>query len=642
VASPEASGPKAATQDTARANAAAARELPFDDATDFEDARRGFVAGPAEPVVRDADGEVVWDISAYEFLDPAQDGAGDAPPTVHPGLWRQARLNAMPGLYEVAAGVFQVRGHDLSNMSLIEGDSGVIVVDPLISTECSAAALALYRAHRGERPVTAVLYTHSHVDHFGGVKGIVDGDRVRPGEVPIWAPEGFLEHAVSENVVAGTAMARRSSFMFGSFLERGVRGQVDAGIGKTTSVGTVTLIPPTHDVTHTGQIEEIDGVNFVFQLTPDTEAPAELNFQLPQRAALCVPENATHSLHNLLTLRGAPVRDALRWSKYLNETIELFCDSSEVMFHGHHWPCWGGERIRTMLSRHRDLYRYLHDQSLRLMNAGLTPDEIAAEIELPAELSGEWSCRGFYGSVAHNVRAVYQRYLGWFDGNPAHLDPLPPAEEGRRYAELAGGAEALLGHAREAFDRGELRWAAQLAGHLVFADPENRAARELEADALEQLGYRAESAIWRNYLLAGARELREGVRGVRDTQASGRDVARSLPLEQLFDAMGARLNGPRASGQRIVVNWRFTDLNEEWAVTIENGALSASAGRPSTEVDVMIALTRSALDTLLLDGPEAAAAIPPGELEVTGDAEKLGQFLGLFDRPDPGFEIVAP
>jgi alkyl sulfatase BDS1-like metallo-beta-lactamase superfamily hydrolase len=276
------------------------------------------------------------------------------------------------------------------------------------------------------------------------------------------------------------------------------------------------------------------------------------------------------------------------------------------------------------------------------MNAGLTPDEIAAEIELPAELSGEWSCRGFYGSVAHNVRAVYQRYLGWFDGNPAHLDPLPPAEEGRRYAELAGGAEALLGHAREAFDRGELRWAAQLAGHLVFADPENRAARELEADALEQLGYRAESAIWRNYLLAGARELREGVRGVRDTQASGRDVARSLPLEQLFDAMGARLNGPRASGQRIVVNWRFTDLNEEWAVTIENGALSASAGRPSTEVDVMIALTRSALDTLLLDGPEAAAAIPPGELEVTGDAEKLGQFLGLFDRPDPGFEIVAP
>lgn len=636
-----AAGPRDATDFTRRANAAAGRELPPDDAGDFEDARRGFLAGPAEPVITDASGATVWDMSAYEFLDP-EGGGGEPPATVHPGLWRQARLNATPGLYEVADGVYQLRGHDVSNMTVIEGRRGAIVVDPLISTECAAAALALYRAHRGDRPVTAVLYTHSHVDHFGGVKGVVEEERVRSGEVPVWAPQGFLEHAVSENVLAGVAMARRSSYMFGSFLERGERGQVDCGIGKAASTGTVTLIPPTDEVTATGQLEEIDGVNFVFQLTPDTEAPAELNFQLPQRAALCVAENATHSLHNVLTLRGALVRDALRWSKYLNETIELFCDSSEVLFHGHHWPSWGDERIRALLSRHRDLYRYLHDQTLRLINAGLTPDEIAAEIELPAELAAEWSCRGFYGNVGHNVRAIYQRYIGHFDGNPAHLDPLPPADAGRRYVELAGGADALLGAAREAFERGEYRWAAELAGHLVFAESEHRVARELEADALEQLGYASESAIWRNYHLAGARELREGVQGERDTQAVGRDVARSLPLEPLFDAMGTRLNGPRAAGQRIVVNWRFTDLNEEWAMAVECGALVTIQGRHAEDADATITLTRSALDILLLDGPEAAGSIPPGELEISGDGERLGQFLGLFDRPGPGFEIVAP
>jgi alkyl sulfatase BDS1-like metallo-beta-lactamase superfamily hydrolase len=644
VAGPSASEPKDATGSTREANTAAAGELPFDDAEDFADARRGFVAGPADPVIRDDAGNTVWDMSSYGFLDESGDGAGlaDAPPTVHPALWRQARLNAMAGLYEVADGVYQVRGYDISNMALIEGERGVIVVDPLISAECAAAALDLYRSHRGERPVSALLYTHNHVDHWGGAKGVVDQDRVRAGALPVWAPEGFLEHAVSENVLAGTAMARRSAYMFGSFLPRGERGQVDSGVGKATSEGSVTLIPPTHEVTVTGQRETIDGVNFVFQLTPETEAPAELNFQLPQRSALCVAENATHTLHNLLTLRGAPVRDALRWSKYLNESIELFAPSTEVLFHGHHWPRWGRERIGELLARHRDLYRYLHDQTLRLMNAGLTGTEIAAAIELPPSLARSWSCRGLYGTVSHNVRAVYQRYLGYFDGNPAHLDPLPPEEAGRRYVALAGGGDGALNHARQAFERGEYRWAAQLASHLVFADPGDREARELEADALEQLGYRSESAIWRNYYLAGAFELREGAQGSRDTEGAARDVARALPLELLFDAMGARLNGPRATGKRIVVNWRFTDLDEEWAMTVENAALSTVRGRHADDADAMIALTREALDSLVLEGPEAAAKIAPGDLEVTGDGEKLGELLGLFDPPDPRFEVVAP
>ncbi|HSI81588.1 MAG TPA: alkyl sulfatase dimerization domain-containing protein [Solirubrobacterales bacterium] len=641
----EPSGPKAATASIEAANSAAARELPFDDRRDFDDARRGFVTGPAEPLIRDERGEVVWDMGSDSLLDPADadsEGPGGAPPTVHPALWRQARLNALPGLYEVADGVYQARGFDISNMSLIEGESGVIVVDPLISTECAAAALALYRAERGGRAVSAVVYTHSHVDHFGGVEGVVDPERVRGGEVPVWAPEGFLEHAVSENVLAGTAMARRAAYMFGSFLEPGERGRVDCGIGRATSAGTVSLIPPTDSVTRTRQRAEIDGVNFVFQLTPDTEAPAELNFQLPQRAALCVAENATHTLHNLLTLRGAPVRDALRWSKHLDETRAMFADSSEVVFHGHHWPTWGSERIAGLLARHRDLYRYLHDQTLRLLNAGLTPTEIAAELELPPELAREWSCRPLYGTVSHNVRAIYQRYLGFFDGNPAHLDPLPPVAAGRRYVELAGGADALLERAGEALAAGEFRWAAELASHLVFADPRNRAARELEADALEQLGYGSESAIWRNHFLAGARELRDGVQPARAIEATGRGVARALPIEMVFDAIGARLDGPRAAGERIVVNWRFTDLEEEWTMTISNGALSAIPARHDADADALIVLTRSALDTLILGGPEAAATIPPGEIEVSGDGEKLARLLSLIDRPDPGFEIVAP
>jgi alkyl sulfatase BDS1-like metallo-beta-lactamase superfamily hydrolase len=632
-------GPGGASEHTRALHACALQNLPFEDREDFEEATRGLLASEPRLVLEDARGRVVWDMSAYDFVGSGQ----TAPDTVHPSLWRLTQLNGVHGLFEVVPGIYQVRGYDISNVTFIEGRRGLIVVDPLISTECAAAALELYRRNRSERPVTAVIYTHTHVDHFGGVKGVVTEEEVRAGEVAVWAPVGFLEHAVSENVLAGTAMARRAEYMFASGLARGLRGQVDAGIGKTTSRGTVTLIPPTHEVSATGSEEEIDGVRFVFQLVPESEAPAEMNFHLPGLRVLCVAENATHCMHNVLTPRGALVRDALRWSKYLGETVELFGGDSEVMFAQHHWPRWGRERIAEFLSHHRDLYRYLHDQTLRLANRGYTPTEIAAEVTLPPSLAGIWSCRGYYGTVSHNVRAVYQRYLGFFDGNPAHLDPLPPQEAGRRYVGLAGGLTELLAVSRRAFEDGDYRWVAELTSHAVFADEECDEARELQARALEQLGYQAESAVWRNLYLVGAAELREGPpkRAGRQRTASP-DVVRALSIEQLWDALGVRLDGPRAWDRRIVIGWDFTDVQERWTVTLENGALSAVGGRVASDADAVVTLARAAFDSMLLQEGDVAELFTSGAIVVSGDGAKLGELLGLLDEGDSAFPIVTP
>jgi alkyl sulfatase BDS1-like metallo-beta-lactamase superfamily hydrolase len=643
-------GPGPASEHTRAAHAHALGELPFEDREDFEDARRGLIATTPSLVVRAERGRAVWDMDSYAFLNGhgQADGEGpakahEAPDTVHPSLWRMARLNGMHGLFEVAPGIYQVRGYDLSNMTLVEGLTGVIVIDPLISMECAAAALHLYRTHRGERKVSAVIYTHSHVDHFGGVKGVVSEEAVSAGEVPVWAPAGFLEHAVSENVLAGTAMARRAGYMFAPDLARGPRGQVDAGIGKTTSSGSITLIAPTHEVSATGQEEDIDGVPVVFQLVPDSEAPAEMNFHFPQLRVLCVAENAVHCMHNVLTPRGAPVRDALAWSKYLGEAIELFGARSDVMFAQHHWPRWGAERIVKYLARHRDMYRYLHDQTLRLANRGFTPTEIAAEVTLPPSLARTWSCRGYYGTVSHNVRAVYQRYLGFFDGNPAHLDPHSPVEAARRYVELAGGMEPLLAHARAAFHEGDYRWVVEVCSHAVFADPGHTSALDLHAEALEQLGYQSESAVWRNLYLVGAHELRDGPPPApRGRRVASADVARALSIEQLWDAMGARLDGPRAWNARIVLAWNFTDVEEHWILTVENGALSTVRGRLACDPDATVTLTRSALDSVLLGEGDGPALFASGAIAVEGDGAKLGEFLGLLDEGDPTFAIVTP
>jgi alkyl sulfatase BDS1-like metallo-beta-lactamase superfamily hydrolase len=629
----------AASIHTRNAHLRALGELPFEDREDFEDAGRGMIATTESLLVRDAQGRAVWDMDSYAFVS----SNGDAPDTVHPSLWRMAQLNGIHGLFEVVPGIYQVRGYDLSNMTLVEGHSGVIVIDPLISKECAAAALGLYRAHRGERSVSAVVYTHSHVDHFGGVKGVVGEDQVLAGDVPIWAPAGFLEHAVSENVLAGTAMARRAAYMFAPRLVRGPQGQVDAGIGKTTSSGTITLIAPTHEVSATGQEESIDGVPVVFQLVPDSEAPAEMNFHFPQRGVLCIAENAVHCMHNVLTPRGAPVRDSLAWSKYLGEAIEMFGGDTDTMFAQHHWPRFGKERVLDYLGRHRDMYRYLHDQTLRLANRGFTPTEIAGEVKLPPSLDHTWSCRGHYGTVSHNVRAVYQRYLGFFDGNPAHLDPHPPVEAARRYVELAGGIEPLLAHARAAFEDGDYRWVAEVCSHAVFADPSHEAALELHAEALEQLGYQSESAVWRNLYLVGAHELRNGPpTAPKERRVASADVARALSIEQLWDAMGARLDGPRAWDTAIVLSWHFTDVDERWTVRVENGALSTIHGRLASDAHATVTLTRAAFDAILLGEGDGPALFSSGAIVVDGDGVKLGEFLGLLDEGDPVFPIVTP
>ncbi|MGE5407561.1 MAG: alkyl/aryl-sulfatase [Syntrophothermus sp.] len=616
-------------------NEALRLRLPFADAEDFEDAGRGHLGALPDPVIRATDGRVVWDAEAYSFLD------ADCPETVNPSLWRQGRLNSIHGLFEVTEGIYQVRGLDLSNMTIVEGDAGVLVIDPLISAETAAAALALYRRHRGERPVTGLLYTHSHIDHFGGARGVVSEEDVDSGRVPVLAPEGFLEHAVSENVYAGTAMARRATYMYGALLPKGPAGQVGTGLGQTTSLGTLTLIPPTVDVVRTGQEETVDGIRMEFQLTPGTEAPAEMNFLFPERRALCMAENATHNLHNVLTLRGALVRDARVWSAYLDEAIRLFAGRADVLFAQHHWPRWGRERAVDFLAKQRDLYGYIHDQTLRLLNKGYVASEIAERLELPPSLEREWHCRGYYGSLGHNVKAVYQRYMGWFDGNPAHLWPHPPEAAARRYVELAGGAAPLLANAREAFARGDFRWVAEVVNHLVFAEPDNAEARELQAAALEQLGFGAENGTWRNFFLMGARELREGVAGTAAATAPP-DVIRNLAVEHLFDVLAIRIDGPRAGDARIALRWRFTDTGEERELTLEHGVLTHRPGSSGVEVDATVNIERAALNEVLAGSATIEEVGGSGLLQIEGDAGKLGQLLGLIDEVDPAFAIVTP
>ena len=626
---------KPATELTALRNREAGASLPPHEDEDFAEATRGLVATFEPATVEGEKGNVVWDLESYDFLE------GECPETAHPSLWRQSRLSRIAGLFELAPGFYQLRGFDLSNMHVVEGEQGIIVIDPLVSAESAAAALALYREHRGERPVTGLIYTHSHIDHFGGAKGVVTAEEVAERDIPVLAPEGFLHHAVSENVYAGTAMARRAGYMYGARLERGPDGGVGSGLGQTTSLGTLTLIPPNREVTRTGQEEVVDGVRMVFQLTPGTEAPAEMNFHFPEQRVLCIAENATHTMHNVLTLRGALVRDPQVWAAYLDESIELFGDESDILFAGHHWPRWGRERIVEYLRKQRDLYAYIHDQTLRLINAGRTGPEIAEELELPPELASEWHCRGYYGSVSHNARAVYQRYMGWFDGNPAHLWEHPPAERARRYVEAMGGAAEVLARAREAFAEGDYRWVAEVVNHLVFAEPENEEARALQADALEQLAYGAENATWRNFYLVAAEELRDGITGTpSDIRAPA--ILAQLSVAQILDGMKVRLNGPRAWGKRLTIEWRVTDPDERHLLRVENGVLNHRPWKDGAEAEAALVVERRALNELLTGTADLAALAGSGRLAVEGDGERIGELLGLLDEPDPGFAIVTP
>ena len=629
--------PKDAHPATHAANEAVRRALHLDDPRDFERAERGRVAAPSSPKVMSAAGFPVWNLDDWAFL------AGDAPPTVNPSLWRQAQLNTRAGLFEVVDGIWQVRGLDLSNVTFVRGATGWIVIDPLTSEETARAALELVRTHLGDRPVRAVLYTHSHIDHFAGVRGVVDEAEVRAGRVPIVAPAGFLRAAVSENVIAGNVMTRRASYMYGSLLPKGPRGHVDAGLGKGVPLlATAGLLAPTEEIAATGTERTIDGVRFVFQLTPDTEAPAEMNFLFPDLRVLCMAENCTATLHNLYTPRGAQVRDALAWSRYIGESIELFADASDVVFASHHWPRWGAEDVRRYLEKQRDLYRFLHDQTMRRANQGMTMLEIAEELRLPPGLGDEFFARDYYGTVNHNVKAVYQRYLGWFDGNPANLHPLPLVEAGRRYVELAGGADALLAKARAAFAGGEFRWVAQLVNHLVFAEPSNLDARLLQADALEQLGYQAESGPWRAFYLTAAQELRNGVPPLASGPGVAADLARAMTSDMLFDYVGVRLDGDRAGGASLDLTFRVTDRDELHAVGIRDGALHHVRGRAARDSQATVALPHDALLALATGTKSLADLEASGAVAIDGDRAALETLLALLDTFRFWFPIVEP
>ena len=597
--------PKDASASVIAQHAATLKALPFSDTRDFDDAARGFLGTVENAKITSPQGRVVWSLEPYAFL-----AEEEGPPTVDPSLWRQSRLNMHHGLFEVVPGVYQVRGLDIANMTVIEGDSGVIVVDTLTSIEGARTAMELYFRHRGPRPVAAVIFTHTHTDHWGGARGVLDDATLASGEVPIIAPNFFMEHAVSENIIAGPAMLRRAQYQFGPFLAKGERGQVDCGLGKSMAAGSVALLRPTDLIMATGDRRVIDGVEFEFQMAPNSEAPAEMHFFIPRYKLLNLAENCTHNFHNLLPFRGADVRDALAWSKYLGEALKMWGDKADAMCGQHHWPVWGAARIDTMIRQQRDLYKFAHDQTIRLMNHGLTATEIAEAIRLPKSLDGAWHARGYYGHIRHNVKAIYQKYLGWYDANPVNLDPLPPVESGKKYVEYMGGAEAILARARKDFAKGEFRFVAQVASHLVFAEPDHQAARALLADTLEQLGYASESATWRNAYLFGAQELRQGMPKAPPRAAMPRETLAALRSEQLWDVLGVRLNGPRAEGKRIVLNWNFTDTNESFVLNLENCALTYVAGVQAADADAGFTLARGTLDEViakLTTFPEAVA-----------------------------------
>ena len=611
------------------AHAALLESLPFADVDDFDDADRGFIATLEDPAIRNAAGEVVWDASTFDFL------SGDAPTSANPSLWRQGQLVAKHGLFEVVEGLYQVRGFDLSVVSFVEGDSGVIVIDPLLTAETGAAALALYRQHRGDRPIVAVVYTHSHIDHFGGVFGMVTQQEVDSGQVLVIAPDGFMEHAIAENVYAGTAMSRRAAYMYGASLARGPKGQVGAGLGQSTSTGEPGIIVPTLLVAETGETHVFDGVEFEFQMAPGTEAPSEMHLYISRYRALCMAENATHTLHNLLTLRGAVVRDPHVWSQYLTEAIVLFGDRSDVMFAPHHWPRWGNDRVLAHLAIQRDVYGYLHDQTLRMINQGMTGSEIAEIIELPPAITQAWSTHGYYGSVSHNVKAIYQRYMGWFDGNPARLWAHPPQALAERHVAALGGVARTVEIAQDAYEAGDFRWAATLLDYAVFTDRDHAGARSLYADTLEQLGYGAENATWRNFFLSGATELRDGNFGT-PVSANSSTIMAQLTPEQVFDSIAITVDGPRAWDLDLALDISFSDLARSFHLTLRNGVLVHLERDPDGSAPLHLTLTKPRLLALLTGDTSAEG------LDIEGDLAVLQSLVSVLDRGDPDFDIVVP
>jgi alkyl sulfatase BDS1-like metallo-beta-lactamase superfamily hydrolase len=628
---------KPASNHTAQANMQVRESLPFDDVRSFENAARGFIA-TIDPltITRSEGGKTTYDLSTMNFLEDA------CPDTVNPSLWRMAQLNAKyNGLFEVTDGIYQVRSFDIANMTLIRGNSGWIIIDPLTSSESSAAALALANEHLGERPVVAVLITHSHADHFAGILGVVSAEDVASGKIAMIAPEHFVNESLNENVLAGNAMGRRATYMYGNLLKPSPTGFVTTGLGAALSMGSTGFLVPNDIVRETGETRNIDGVEFEFQMTPGTEAPAEFVFYLPQFKALCMAEITSHHLHNVYTLRGAQVRDALAWSQQINESIDRYGDQLEIQFACHHWPIWGREEALQYLRSQRDLYKFIHDQVLRLANQGFNPEEIAEQLKLPSSLDQNFSNRGYYGTLHHNAKAVYVKYLGNFDGNPANIQRLPPTDSGRRYVEFMGGAEAVVAKSRTSFEDGDYRWVAEVLNHVVMSDPDHIDARALLADTFEQLGYQAESAVWRNFYLSGALELRHPVESSA-SYAPSAGMALGIPLDNIFKAMAVRLNGSRASGLVLNINLDFADLNETWLLAIENGVLHGFPERSSEIADATLRLSSIDFKRLMTGLTDAMTLIEEEKLEIDGDANALLNLTLLFDQFPRRYPIVTP
>ena len=622
-----------ATPETLKVNAEFAKNLNLADQQDFENAQRGFIAKPTGKITM-ADGTVLKDFDAYNFLD------GKAADTVNPSLWRHAQLNAYIGLFKVTDGVYQLRGFDIANMTLIEGKTGWIVVDPLTAPETSSAALAFARQHLGDKPVSAVVLTHAHADHFGGVLGVLTPTEVAQRKIPIVAPEGFMEEATSENIMVGTAMARRSLYQFGRDLPRNAKGNVDTGLGKDLAYGTIGITAPNLLIEKAVHPASVDGVNFVFYNVPGAECPAEMTFSIPEKKLYDGAENMSQQMHNLLPVRGAKVRDALRWSNYMEQALEQ-TKGAEIYMASHNWPVWGNANIQKLITMHRDVYKYTHDQTVRLINAGHTPREIADMVQLPKSLSGYFGARGYYGDLRHNVKAVYQFYLGAYDGNPANLNPLPPQESAKRYLELMGGSDKAVSAAQTAFDKGEYRWAAELLNQAVFGDPKNTAAKELLAKTYDQMGYMAEAATWRNSYLTAAHELRNGPPTKGVSKATLMQMLLQTPMERFLEAMAAGLNGPEAEGKDLKVNLVLTDIKESYVLWIENSVLHFKRAEPAADANATLTLTKTIFVKMIAGTAGVKDTLLSDDLKIGGSKIDLVRFFGLIEKAPGTFAIVT-
>ena len=656
----------APTPATTAANKALVATLPFGNNKDFEQANRGLIAKEDNLIIKKESGKVIWNMSDYDFIN-FEGKTGNAPDSVNPSLWRQAAVNNIHGLFKLHDDIYQVRNYDLANMTIIKGDSGWILVDPLTSRETASKALLFAQKHLGKAPIKAVLFTHSHIDHFGGIDGILSHlSDTEKANLRIIAPKGFMEEATSENLIAGIAMSRRSSYMYGQFLPRNERGHIGSGLGKSPAFGTFGLMAPTEIVDHSVASLTIDGVPFSFQYTPESEAPAEFTFYLPKQKAFAGAELVSRTMHNIYKLRGAKVRNAAQWSQYIEEARTEFKDA-ELYFGSHHWPIWGQDDIQSFLQVQSDTYKYIHDQTVRLLNSGYTPAEIAELIELPPSLTKTFSNRGYYGTLKHNVKAVYQFYMGWFTGNPATLDPLPEQETAQRYVAMMGGVDKVVEKSQLLFEKvnqvnteevvKEYRWIAQLLNQAVFSAPDNNQAKALLAKTYDQLGYLSESAPWRDFYLSGAYELRNGISSKIQQLNDLKQVLKAMSVDKFFTKLSVSLNAEKAQDKHFTLLVNFTDINESYLLTLNNSVLrhrpyqeaeelgsqlGSQSENQSEKADTVINITHLLFIDLIIGEAGIKETLFGDELTVEGSKLDLIRFLKSFDKIDGNYNMVTP